>query len=383
MRERRYLLRSIPTYRFMKPNSLVPSAETAIPEPSQPSEMITALAVATGTPISPLVRLTTWDEDTWEDFTLEFVSCIKDKYVKVVRCGGGGDMGRDVIAYTATGWVNYQCKHYSDKLSVADVALEVGKLIYYSYIKEYYLPKEYYFVSPKGSSTHLIKVINDRTEKSIKQEVLDRWEKSIKNKITSTAEVELTADLRKYIEESVDFTIFDDIPPIRLIELHRSTPYHEIRFGIYSRKRPTPAAAPVDVDWGVEQTYVQALLDAFSDYKKFPVDLASLPGHQKLNMEFNSARNNYFCATSLDLFSRDWLPPSSFQELKEECYEAISPTVNLTYAEGYTRYLKVCEATSKISYESHPLKFYMKIQDKKGLVHHIVNDKKFVWKNDE
>lgn len=367
----------------MKSKLPVSSAETNIPEPKNPSEMITALAVSTGAPISPLARLTTWDEDTWEDFTLEFVSCIKSKYHKVVRCGGGGDMGRDIIAYTKTGWVNYQCKYYADKLSVADVVLEVGKLIYYSYIEEYTLPEEYYFVSPKGSSTHLIKVINDKTGKSLKEEVLDRWEKSIKTKITSTMEVELTPDLRKYIDEKVDFNIFDDIPPLKLIELHRETPYHDIRFGIYSRKRPMPAAAPVDVDWKVEQTYIQAILDAFSEFKKIPLDLVSLPGHQKLHAEFNSARNNYFCAASLDLFSRDWLPESSFQELKEECFEAILPTVNLIYAEGYTRYLKVCEATVQISYDSHPLKFYMKIQDKKGLVHHIVNDKKFVWKNDE
>jgi hypothetical protein len=367
----------------MKPKLSVTCAETIMPEPQKPSEMITALAVATGTPISPLVRLTTWDEDTWEEFTLELVSGIKDKYHKVVRCGGGGDMGRDVIAYTTTGWVNYQCKYYTDKLSVADVVLEVGKLIYYSYTKQFTLPEEYYFVSPKGGSTHLIKVINDKTGKSLKAEVLDRWEKSIKAKITSTGDVELTSDLLKYIDEEVDFTIFDDIPPIRLIELHKLTPYHEIRFGIYSRKRPIPAKAPIEVDWGVEQIYVQAILDAFSEYKKTPLSLATLPEHQKLNGEFNSARNNYFCAASLDLFSRDWLPPSCFEELKEECYEAILPTVNLSHAEGYTRYLKVCEATAQISYDSHPLKFYMKIQDKKGLVHHIVNDKKFVWKNDE
>lgn len=367
----------------MKPQSLVPSAETLIPPPLNPTEMITALAVATGTPISPLVRLTTWDAGTWEEFTLEFVSCIKGKFVKVLRCGGGGDMGRDVIAYTPSGWVNYQCKYYGDKLSVADVVLEVGKLIYYAYMKEYTLPEEYFFVTPKGSSTHLIKVINDKSGDSLKAEVLKRWEKLIKFNITSKTSVELTPELRKYIEEVVDFKIFDDIAPLKLIEMHSSTPYHEIRFGIYSLKRPLPANAPSSVDWGVEQYYIRALLEAFSEYKNSPIDINSLPDHQKLQTEFNSARNNYFCAASLDLFSRDWLPASSFQDLKEECYEAISPTVNLTYTEGYTRYLKVCEATSTISYDSHPLKFYMKIQDKKGLVHHIVNDKKFVWKNDE
>jgi hypothetical protein len=366
----------------MKNASSTPSAETAIPDPPQPAEMITALAVATGTPISPLVRLTTWNEDTWEEFTLELVSGIRGDYDKVVRCGGGGDMGRDVIAYTSTGWVNFQCKYYADKLNIAAVALEVGKLIYYSYLKEYSLPEAYYFVSPKGSSTHLIKAINDKSGVTLKKEVLDRWDASIKSKITSTTEVELTAQLRQYIDEEVDFSIFDDIPPLRLIEMHKATPYHEIRFGLYSRKRPVPATAPIHVDWGVEQIYVQALLDAFSEYKKTTLDLTSLHSDYKLHAEFNSARNNYFCAASLDLFSRDWLPPASFQELKDECYEAISPTVNMPYAEGYTRYLHVSAVTAQISYDSHPLKFYMKIQDKKGLTHHIVNDKRIAWKND-
>ncbi len=217
----------------MKPKILVLGPDKNIPEPQPPGQMLTALAVATGTPITPLVRLNTLDEDTWEEFTLEFVSCIKSKYAKVVQCGGGGDMGRDVIGYTANGWDNYQCKYYSDKLSVADVVLEVGKLIYYSFLGEYSLPSEYYFVSPKGSSTQLIKVINDKTGASLKKEVLARWEKAIQTKITSTTEVKLSSELLSYIDNKVDFTIFDDIPPIRIIELHRETPYHDIRFGLY------------------------------------------------------------------------------------------------------------------------------------------------------
>ncbi len=359
------------------------ASEHAIREPLPPEEMLTALAVATGSPISALTRLMTLDEKTWEDFTVEFVSGIKNKYTKVTQCGGGGDMGRDVIGYTTTGWVNYQCKYYGAKLSIADVVLEIGKLIYYSYIGEYTLPSEYYFVSPKGSSTHLIKAIHDKTGNSLKAEVLERWEKSIRSEITSKVDVDLTIELKKYIDEKIDFTIFDDIPPIKIIELHRATPYHDIRFGLYSRKRPIPNVAPPDVNWSVEQAYVQALLDAFSDFKKTSVCMTTLPAYNKLQTELNNARNNYFCAASLDLFSRDWLPVTSFQELKAECYEAISATVNLPHPEGYTRYLKVSEVAAQTNYDSHPLKFYMKIQDKKGLTHHIVNDKKFIWKSDD
>lgn len=95
------------------------STETEIELP-QTHDMLTLLDVTAGEPIAPIVRLKTFNADSWEDVTLELVAHWKTQYKSVVRCGGGGDMGRDVIAYSedASKWENFQCKFYQNKLNV-------------------------------------------------------------------------------------------------------------------------------------------------------------------------------------------------------------------------------------------------------------------------
>ncbi|MEL0169975.1 MAG: hypothetical protein VW877_17845 [Pseudomonadaceae bacterium] len=121
--------------------------ESEIPPPKPADFSATALDVQIGAPVPVLDRMLIMSSDDWEDFTLELVHYLKEQYHKVTKCGGGGDMGRDVIAYTATGWSNYQCKHYKEKLSVEDAVLEIGKICYYTYIGEYPLPERYFFVT--------------------------------------------------------------------------------------------------------------------------------------------------------------------------------------------------------------------------------------------
>lgn len=360
---------------------MVEEIELGLP-PTSP-EMLTALDLAHGAPIAPLTRLSTMDSVTWEEFTLELVTYWKTQFKKVTRCGGGGDMGRDVIALSDESWENFQCKHYAKPLSVAEAILEVGKLIYYSYIKEYTYPSKYYFVCPRGSSNDLTKVLSDPTGKKMKDELLARWDKSCKDSITSKTSIPLEGELRNYVHNTVDFTIFDDIPPLTLIKLHNNTPYHVFRFGSYHRKRPEPPKAPTNIDWTTEQVYVQALLDAFSEYRGTEITAATLPEFAMLSKEMSSARNNYYSADALDRFSRDWLPVNCFQDLKEQCYEAISPTILMRHLNAFEKYLKTSDSALKAPYDSHPLNFYMKPQDKKGLCHHLVNNGTFKWTDDE
>jgi hypothetical protein len=260
--------------------------EKEIPEPPSSSEMLTALDLTKGMPIAPLTRLTTMDSGTWEDFTLELVSYWKSHYQKVVRCGGGGDMGRDVVAFLSDGWENFQCKYYATKLSVANAVLEVGKVAYYTFIGEYQLPKKYYFVSPRGNSTDLIKVLSDPTGGRMKSELIKRWDKICKDGITAKKSLPLIGAFLDHVN-ALDFTIFDDIPPLKLIELHSNTPYHAIRFGMYHKKRPSPPKAPDDIDWDTEQKYVQALLDAFSQYKSVLVDSKTIVQFSALDRELS------------------------------------------------------------------------------------------------
>lgn len=339
------------------------------------SNMPTNFTITSGAPITPLKRLEIMESGEWEIFTLELVTHWKSKFKKVVRCGGGGDMGRDVIAYTNDNWENFQCKFYSTKLAVADIVTEVGKHIYYCFIGELNPASFYYFVTPKGCSTDSIKLFQDKTK--IKNELISRWDKTCKTKITSTKKINLDNELLAYVN-SFNYEIFDDIPPLKLIELHSQTPYHSQRFGNYHKVRQTPPLAPTLLGAN-EKLYVDALMEAFSENVKTEVDISNLNAFPFLVKEFDSARNNFYSTEALAKFSRDWLGDDPFNDLKDQCYEGISPDLHLPHSNGFVKYMQVQKTSVTITYSSHPLFQFIKVQDKKGLCHHLVNESVFKW----
>lgn len=354
------------------------SVDVEIPLPDSSQDLITLADVTYGKSLTPLERLDTMNSASWEQFTLELVTAWKKEYRKVVRCGGGGDKGRDVIAYLENGWENFQCKFYSSRLSVAEAIVEIGKTVHYTYIKDYPFPQRYYFVSSQGCSVDLMDCFSDKTGKKLKDELFSRWDQSCSRTITKRKIIQMDDSLRAYID-TLDFTIFNDIPPLRLIEIHKKTPYHSILFGnAPARKRPQPPKAPSEVDWATEQTYVLALEKAFEQNQEI-LNGKSAQSRDMFEKELTSARNNFYSAEALDKFSRDWLPVDRFQDLKDECHEAISSTVSLEMVNGYTRYFKVNEQAVRVEYSSHPLALFMKTQDKKGLCHHLVNDGRIEW----
>lgn len=143
-----------------------------------------------GKPIEPINRLQVISDTDFEDLVREW-SCgyLKDTYVKVKRCGGSGDMGRDVIAYVNNEkgknlvWDNYQCKHYNSPLSPSAIWIELGKLCYYTFEKQYPAPRKYYFVTPKGISTKLSNLIDNPGK--LKEGLIKEWVNKCQNNITS------------------------------------------------------------------------------------------------------------------------------------------------------------------------------------------------------
>ena len=351
--------------------------EIAVPDTGE--HILTALEVASGARIAPLTRLKTFNADEWEDVTLELVSCWKTQYARVVRCGGGGDMGRDVIAYnhdSPSVWENYQCKHYNKAINLSLGLLEIGKLFYYVHQGEYSLPQRYFFVAPQGVSTDFLKYIND--PEKLKAELIARWEKICRKKITTKEDVLLGEDIRKLIDEA-DFSIFDYLPPIKIIELHSDTMFHAQRFSVSAKRRPALSTPPENIE-SKEIIYTSELLRAFADAEgKKEITSDSLPAGTEYKNEYDSARRNFYAAEDLEKFSRDWLPSNCYQELVEECYEAVSPTVQQNHVNGYARYLATSSEAVKINYNSHPLDPYIKIQDKKGICHQLVNSERIRW----
>lgn len=331
--------------------------------------------------ISKINILKVIDPDEWEVFTLELASIWKKQYARAVRCGGAGDMGRDVIVYQddGSGWENFQCKHYGAPIGLSEAVIELAKLVYYSLQGEYTLPRKYYFVTPQGVSAKLLNALNN--PEKLRSELIARWDKTCASKITSTQVMPLSEEIKKYINE-IDFSIFDHLPPIKLIELHEDTSYHINRFGASFPERPAAEAPPQDLTSN-EVIYTEELLRAFSDQEKTGVTVDNLSTHTKYQEEFSSARRSFYSAENLERFSRDWLKNNSYLKLTEECYDAVSPVLNNDHKNGYKRYLATMTQATSINYSSHPLHSYIEIKDKKGLCHQLVNSKKITWVEDE
>ena len=189
--------------------------------------------VSSGVPIPKTLRVSIFSPDDWEAFIQEWADSLKDSYHRVARFGGSGDLGLDVIGFASDkvwngDWDNYQCKRYDHPLSPSDIWVEIGKIVYYSYKKEYTIPRKYYFVAPQDIGTSLQKLLAQ--PEKLKEKAKVNWDNYCKAGITSTTEIPLGGELLEWFDK-FDFTIFSSKSIVELIAGHAKTPFHSVRFG--------------------------------------------------------------------------------------------------------------------------------------------------------
>ena len=349
------------------------------PLPGPKGTTASADSVVAGLPIPPIERIRIFGDGQWEDFVLEWADSLQDQYGMVERCGGAGDMGRDIIAFDKANplvWDNYQCKHYKAGLAPSDIWVELGKLVYYTHRNEYTYPRKYFFVAPQGAGTKLSNLL--RRPDLLKAQLIDRWEQHCKSGITSTAIVELDATLRAYLD-ALDFSIFEAIPPLRIIDQHAKTRWYATRFGGGLPARPKFGAPPATVA-AYEATYVRSLLDAYGDHLKCTVPTTSeLSSHDDVREHFNDARLEFYSAEALRAFSRDTLPPGAFEELQNELHGGIKDELRGVHSDGYRRVLSVVKTAKLLPITDHALKERLSTYDRGGICHQLANDGKVTW----
>lgn len=336
--------------------------------------------VQTGKPISALQRMQLFSPDDWEDFVLEWADSLRSRYGDVERCGGAGDMGRDVIAAhcdDSSKWDNYQCKRYGRAaLTPTDVWLEFGKLAYYTWKQEFTYPEKYSFVSPLGAGNKLSRLMKKPDE--LKQGLKDNWEKYCLSEITSTQEVPLSLELSKHLD-TLDFSIFKAVPPMRILDDHSKTRWHAARFGGGLPARPSvpePPSHPV----AAEAVYIRCLLDAYGDHAKVQLDdIQGLQNHPLLNEHFGDSRREFYCAESLRTFSRDTLPPGEFERLQDEIQSGVNDEIRTPHDDGYRRMLAVVKLAKRLQITDHALITRTSTRDRGGICHQLANDEKVKW----
>lgn len=331
-------------------------------------------------PAVKLVQIFTADD--WEGFTEEYVASVAPAYKLTVRFTGPGDMGRDVVGFKTDkgfegSWDNYQCKRYGDALVPSDVWVEIGKLIYYTFRKEFPPPENYYFAGSKDIGLSLKKLLTDAAQ--LKAQLIANWDKHCRKRITDTEEIKLEGGLKTYLD-AFDFKIFKPLSVVAMIGVHYKTPYYTRRFGAANiPERPAAELPPADVQ-AKESRYVQQLLAAYADHKGVPVsevkDLAQWP---EIEQHFNRARELFYHAESLRNFARDSVDAGMFDAVTEEIYVGTVDTYEMVYDDALARIRSTVTQAGNISPTCNALCVRVQTQDKHGICHHLANKDRFVW----
>jgi hypothetical protein len=352
--------------------------------PSPKTDCYSAAHVEAGIPVPKSRRVELFSPAAWEEFTEEWASSKKADYAKVVRLAGAGDKGLDIVGFLAdgtfaSGWDNYQCKHYQAPLASSAVTVEIGKLIYYCFLDEYPPPRKYFFLAPKGIGTSLEKLF--ASPEKLKSEIRAHWEKRCENEIVSTHSISLSGELADYFE-AFDFSIFSSKSVVELIEDHAKTTFHAVRFGGGLPTRPTPSMPPQRIA-AHESRYVEHLLDAYGQhYGVRYADINALSGTE-CEHNFKRQRERFYHAEALRNFSRDTVPEGTYDALQDEIFHGVIDVCDTSHGSGYERMSAVVAHAATVALTSNPLVSVTKTQDKQGICHQLANVDRLVWVKEE
>lgn len=351
-----------------------------------PTKLLSNRDILIGPSIPKTDRVKLMDDVTFEEFVEEWAFSHLQKsgdYQSVLRHGGAGDMGRDVIGIIDEKkeiWDNYQCKHYKNPLTPTNIWIELGKLCYYTFTKEFSIPKNYYFVSPKGVGSKLSRLLKNPMQ--LKAGLIQNWDQNCKtNKITSAKEIELTPDLLSHIN-SINFNLFKEKNILEIIEEHSKTLWHAGRFGGGLQiSRPTPKRPSIKIS-KIELKYIKQLLKVYSDsLGKVIKNATELSKHTELDTHFFRQREYFYSAESLKEFERDHVPPGNndFESLKEEIFTSVINIVESSHKNSLEKLRETLQESMKTQITNYVLVHELKPQDRCGICHHLVNENKMSW----
>lgn len=350
-------------------------------DPESKSPVASAAHVDSGIPIPKTKRIELFSPDEWEEFTEEWALSLKDSYVLVRRFGGSGDMGLDVAAFGSAkmfegDWDNYQCKRYDHPLYPSNIWTEVGKIVFYTHIGRYSVPKNHFFVGSKGIGTSLTRLLLRPAD--LKTQCKEAWSNCCEGQITDVAPTKLEGALLEHFE-AFDFSIFGSVSLAEMIEGHSTTPFHAVRFGGGLPVRPTPDAPP-DAPAAAESRYIEQLYEAYSDHTGTPILQSSdLSERADLVEDFIRQRVRFYHAESLRNFARDTVPSGTFEDLKEQVFQGVVDLLNTTTGDGLNRMRSTMSQAASTSITSSALSTVTKTQDKQGICHQLANDDKLTW----
>ena len=316
-----------------------------------------------------------------EQFVREWAAVMTQKYVEVQRFSGAGDMGRDVVGFLTAArhqgpWHNYQCKQFGRSLQTAPALRELGKILYFSDLGEFTAPTRYSFVAPRGVNRNLERLIFNPGE--LRDAMMAKWDEYCAPKIVAGQIITLSGTLRTLVE-NFDYSSVFRISLHDILADDAAKPVLAKRFG--SDPGPPPRGiVPADIE-PRELPYVSQLVGAYGDRDgKAYVSHSSVTDHVKHGPHLKNQRERFFEADAFGRFYRDNTFEEELDALHDEIYHGVIDKHGEAHVDALHRVDAVMGQAATVQ-PAGPLARHARVPVKQGICHHLVNDKRLVWRD--
>lgn len=336
-----------------------------------------------GRQIPAAARVRLMDDDAFEEFTKAWVETLKQSgaYLGVMRFGGSGDMGRDVIGWTTKDkcngdWDNFQCKRLKAPLPPSKLWVELGKIFWHAARGDYALPHSMQFFCSAGIGTHAKHFLTNPDK--LKEQLIENWDKSVRDHITDTETVEFDGDIEQLVR-ATDFSRFSALSVERVLEDLKGTAYYIEEFGQDAPERPETPATPVEVQEH-ETNYVKRLLAVYAERRGTEsLDVASIDSEKRDRVHFDMCRNQFFSAEALREFARDITRGDTYSAYMQDIHNGIRPELLAPHESGFDRLTSVLRTAALLPGSSNFMYLYAEAIDKQGVCHQLANDEEYDW----
>jgi hypothetical protein len=306
-----------------------------------------------------------------EQFVREWATQ-KREYVEVQRFTGPGDMGRDVVGYLTKerhegSWHNFQCKQYGRTLPTDRGISEVGKVLYHSHSGE--------FTPPTAFNRNLKRFIAKPSE--FRAELLAGWNQYCAGTISEGKRIELTPDLRAFIE-GWDFSVIHSISVDEILLDYASKSVLQSWFGI-DPGPPPMGVVPPEIE-AREMPYVQQLLDAYGEREDcIFCDHAAVKDHYVHGPHLHMQREQFFDADAFSRFYRDNTMSEEILLLRRDVLHGVAEIHRAKHADSLTRVDAVMTQAANVQ-PAGALARYARVPVKQGICHHFANEGGLRWR---
>ncbi len=318
-------------------------------------------------------------DEELELFIYDWIDSKKKSFYEIALFSGPSDMGRDVVAFLTPqkhegAWYNYQCKQYKKYLPTETALLEIGKILYFSFIGRFTPPEQYYFVAPRGINRNLETLIFKPNE--FKKQLLADWDTVCSTKIIDGQSIKLDQDLYNFLS-NYDFS---KIHRMVMSDILKDQDIKPVLFKWFATD-PGPApegTVPTNIS-DTELTYISELIEAYSEKEGIPLKCVDdLQAHKSYLEHLKIQRIRFYDADSFKRFYRDNTDQTEIINFEKEVFHGVIDKCNEEYTDSLERVNTVMSHASTLQ-TTGILAKYTPITVKQGICHHFVNEKQMTW----